>query len=179
MVIRIHQITYMAQFAKVSYNNAVKADKSFTANVWSVFCFFFKFKIQDICLLYIILQPQHLTKLTSSCQSSSPKPGFRHLSRRPPRHPPEPRWMRTLSRPGRYPHLEVQPQPLKSLLLKSLASKPQTALRPFLHHLSKTRFHLWLSEEPRTVQTITKCHVFIWLEWGCHCWKVVGTAKFG
>lgn len=147
-------ITY---FAKVSFNNAVKADKSFPAKVRSVlFCFVFLLKLQDICLLYLILQPNHLTKLMSSCQSSTPKPGLQHhLSRRPPRHPPEPRWLRTPPRPGRYPHLEVQQRVLKSLLLKSLSSKPQAALRHFLHHHSEVRFHLWLSEEPRTDHTRT------------------------
>lgn len=114
---------------------------------------FFKFKLQDFHLLYL------LTKLPSSWQSSTPKPGLQqHPGRGPHRHPPEPRGRRTPPRPGPYPHPEGQPGPLKSLHPKSRAPKPQTAPRRSRHRLSRTRFHPWLSEQPRTDQTTTKCH---------------------
>lgn len=144
------------------------------------FLFLFQFKLKDTHLLCLLLQPKHPTKLTSSCQSSTPKPGLpQYLSRGPPCPPAEPRGPQTPPRPGPYPHLEVQQRPSKSLRLKGRGSKPQSALHHFLHHLSRARFRLWLSEEPRTDHTVGICHVPVWLQGGHHCWKVVGTTKSG
>lgn len=119
--------------------------------MFEVFFVFFKNSNSKTHLLCLIPQPKHLTKLTSSCQSSTPKSGLpQYLSRGPPRHPAEPRGPQTPPRPGPYPRLEVQQRPSKSLRLKGRGSKPQTALHHFLHHLSRARFRLWFREEPRT-----------------------------
>lgn len=92
----------------------------------------------------------------SSFQSST-KPGLqRHLNRRPLSQLPEPGWLWTPPILGRFPRLEVKQGPLKSLLLKNLASKPQTALHHFLHHPREMLFHLWDSEELKNGSTDNK-----------------------
>lgn len=118
----------------------------------------------------------HPVKLTTSWRFSSPNLNrSRRLSNRPLPHPSTPRWPQT-QEPGRCPHRELRHLSPKSLLWKSLDSKPPAAPRPFLLHHRGKLFPPWHNKK---CSTHYACALVLreWMTWLLHVGRVaMGTA---